>query len=148
MATKKTTNKAVETKEVKAIETKKVAKNEEKKNVCISIEEVSAMYDAAGIQCKNPEAKGNYRIMKGGSSLNIKPTKGYYIYSTDDDFEMVSQSKLSNKDLVVEKGTNSTDSKRPNTIICTTVDTLKDVLAVFAKNPLNQKVTETAIAVK
>ena len=39
MATKKTTNKAVET---KAIETKQVAKNEEKKNVCISIEEVSA----------------------------------------------------------------------------------------------------------
>lgn len=148
MATKKTTNKAVETKEVKAIETKQVAKNEEKKNVCISIEEVSAMYDEAGIQCKNPEAKGNYRIMKGGSSLNIKPTKGYYIYSTDDDYEMVSQSKLSNKDLVVEKGTNSTDSKRPNTIICTTVDTLKDVLAVFAKNPLNQKVTETAVAVK
>lgn len=139
------TNKAVET---KAIETKKVAKNEEKKNVCISIEEVSAMYDAAGIQCKNPNAKGNYRIMKGGSSLNIKPTKGYYIYSTDDDFEMVSQSKLSNKDLVVEKGTNSTDSKRPNTIICTTVDTLKDVLAVFAKNPLNQIVTETAPTVQ
>lgn len=148
MATKKTTNKAVETKEVKAIETKKVAKNEEKKNVCITIEEVSAMYDAAGIQCKNPNAKGNYRIMKGGSSLNIKPTKGYYIYSTDDDFEMVSQSKLSNKDLVVEKGTNSTDSKRPNTIICTTVDTLKDVLAVFAKNPLNQIVTETAPSVQ
>lgn len=148
MATKKTTNKEVETKEVKAIETKKVAKNEEKKNVCITIEEVSAMYDAAGIQCKNPNAKGNYRIMKGGSSLNIKPTKGYYIYSTDDDYEMVSQSKLSNKDLVVEKGTNSTDSKRPNTIICTTVDTLKDVLAVFAKNPLNQIVTETAPTVQ
>lgn len=145
MATKKTTNKAVET---KAIETKKVAKNEEKKNVCISIEEVSAMYDEAGIQCKNPNAKGNYRIMKGGSSLNIKPTKGYYIYSTDDDYEMISQSKLSNKDLVVEKGTNSTDSKRPNTIICTTVDTLKDVLAVFAKNPLNQIVTETAPTVQ
>lgn len=142
---KTTTKKAVET---KAIETKKVAKNEEKKNVCITIEEVSAMYDEAGIQCKNPEAKGNYRIMKGGSSLNIKPTKGYYIYSTDDDYEMISQSKLSNKDLVVEKGTNSTDSKRPNTIICTTVDTLKDVLAVFAKNPLNQKVTETAPTVQ
>lgn len=139
------TNKAVET---KAIETKKVAKNEEKKNVCVSIEEVSAMYVEAGIQCKNPNAKGNYRIMKGGSSLNIKPTKGYYIYSTDDDFEMVSHSKLSNKDLVVEKGTNSTDSKRPNTIICTTVDTLKDVLAVFAKNPLNQIVTEAALTAK
>lgn len=145
MATKKTTNKAVET---KAIETKKVAKNEEKKNVCVTIEEVSAMYVEAGIQCKNPGAKGNYRIMKGGSSLNIKPTKGYYIYSTDDDFEMISQSKLSNKDLVVEKGTNSTDSKRPNTIICTTVDTLKDVLAVFAKNPLNQIVTEAALTAK
>lgn len=145
MATKKTTNKAVET---KAIETKKVAKNEEKKNVCISIQEVTEMYAAAGIQCKNPNAKGNYRIMKGGSSLNIKPTKGYYIYSTADDFEMISQSKLTNKDLVVEKGTNAQDSTRPNTIICTTVETLKDVLAVYAKNPSNQVVAETAVAVQ
>lgn len=148
MAKTTKTTKAVETKEVKAIETKKVAKNEEKKNVCISIEEVSAMYAEAGIQCKNPGAKGNYRIMKGGSSLNIKPTKGYYIYTSEDDFEMISQSKLTNKDLVVEKGTNSQDSKRPNTVICTTVETLKDVLAVYAKNPLNQIVTEAALTAK
>ena len=148
MATKKTTNKAVETKEVKAIETKKVAKNEEKKNVCISIEEVSAMYDEAGIQCKNPEAKGNYRIMKGGSSLNIKPTKGYYIYSTDDDFTTIVGASVKAEDLVCEKGTNSQDDKRPNTVICKTVETLKELLALYAKNPLNQKVTETAVAVK
>lgn len=142
MATKKTT------KEVKAIEAKKVAKNEEKKNVCVSIEEVSAMYVEAGIQCKNPNAKGNYRIMKGGSSLNIKPTKGYYIYSTDDDFANITTSGLKTEDLVCEKGTNAQDSTRPNTVICTTVETLKKILAVYAKNPLNQIVTEAAVAVK
>lgn len=148
MATKKTTTKAVETKEVKAIETKKVAKNEEKKNVCITIEEVSAMYTEAGISCKNPKAKGNYRIMKGGSSLNIKPTKGYYIYSTNDDYANIASSGLKREDLVIEEGTNAQDNTRPNTIICKTVETLRELLAVYAKNPLNQIVTDTAIAVK
>lgn len=147
MATKKTTNVATKAIETKKAETK-VSKNEEKKNTFISIEEVSVMYAEAGIKCKNPNAKGNYRIMQGGSSLNIKPTKGYYIYSTDDDFANVSTSGLKTEDLVFEEGTNAQDSTRPNTVICTKVETLRKLLALYAQNPFNKIVTETAVAVK
>ena len=72
MATKKTTKvtetkatevKAPKTKEVK--ETKATKKNEEKKNVVltVSIDEVGKMYEEFGIKNYNPTAKGNYRIM-------------------------------------------------------------------------------------
>lgn len=160
MANVKTETKAVATKEVKKVapkaketktmtekEIKKVAekivekKNEEKVNL-LSIEEVTKMYSEAGISCKNPNAKGNYRIMKGGSSLNIKPTKGYYIYSNNDDYAQIASSGFKANDLVVEEGTNAQDKTRPNTIICKTTETLKELLKLYAMNPLNKVATE------
>ena len=135
---KKETTKVETTKEVKA--------NTDKINSVLTIEEVTTMYATAGIKCYNPDVKGNYRIMgyKGGSSLNIVPKKGEYrIYSTDTDYDTISQAGLKFEDLVLEKGTNSTDKARPNTIVCKTVDTLKALLGVYATNPLNA-LTKTA----
>lgn len=141
---KKSTNKKakeVVTAQVTAVEETKAVENTEKKNTMLKIEEVNALYQAAGIKVFNPEAKGNYRIMgfKGGSSLNIVPKKGEYrIYSTEDDFTAIKNAELKFDDLVVEAGTNSQDKARPNTIMCKTVDTLKALLAVYATNKANQ----------
>jgi len=148
--TKTTANKATANKEEKVMkETKKSTKkaetvkveNTEKKNTMLKIEEVTALYQEAGIKVFNPEAKGNYRIMgyKGGSSLNIVPKKGEYrIYSTEDDFTAIQNAELKFDDLVVEAGTNSNDKARPNTVVCKTVETLKALLAVYATNKANQ----------
>ena len=123
--------KAVAVKESKAVE------NSAKKDAFLSIEEITKLYQELGIKCANPQAKGNYRIMGSKSSLNVKPKKGYYIYTADSDYEELTKAELKFEDLIVEKGTNSQDKTRPNTVICTTLETLKAVLAVFAKNPLN-----------
>lgn len=135
--------------EVKAEETKteEVKPNQEKVNTTISIEEVTKLYEECGIKCYNPTGKGNYRIIGGakGSSLNLKPKKGeYIIYSTDEDYDLVKGAELKFEDLTLELGTNSRDKVRPNTIICKTVDTLKALLAVYAKNPMNQAVKAEA----
>lgn len=130
------TTKAPAKKEVAKVETKKI-ENAEKKNSFVTIQEATKMYEAAGIKCKNPEAKGNYRIMGSGSSLNIKPQKGYYIYSSDEDLELVQNAKIKASDLVIEKGTNAQDRIRPNTIICTVTDTLVALLKAYALNPKN-----------
>lgn len=132
VAVKEVATKAVEVKEVK---------NEDKVNF-ISIQEATQLYAEAGIKCKNPQAKGNYRIMGGGSSLNIKPKKGYYIYTSNDDFANISSSGIEAKDLVIEEGTNAQDKTRPNTIICSTLETLKELLALYAQNPFNKVATE------
>ena len=102
--------------------------------------EVTKLYSEYGIKCLNENAKGNYRIMGGakGSSLHVKPTKGYYIYSTNADFELIKNAELTCEDLIVEEGTNSSDRVRPNTIICKTVDTLKSLLQIYATNPFNK----------
>ena len=147
VANKKTTPvvKAEATKTVKteAKKTeKKAVENAEKKNEFISIEDVTKMYAELGIKCKNPTAKGLYRIMGSGSSLNVKPKKGYYIYTSDADMELVQSAGLKNEDLVIEGRTNAQDKQRPNTIICTALETLKVLLAVYAKNPANVLATE------
>lgn len=145
MATKKTT-KATETKatEVKAPKTKEVKetkapKNEEKKNVVltVSIDEVAKMYEEAGIKNYNPQAKGNYRIMgsKSGSSLNLRKTQ-YIIFSTDIDYEALKKAKIEGVELI-EKG-NSQDKSRPHKVVIQAVDTLKKALKVYASNPVNQ----------
>lgn len=129
-----------EVKEVKAVEKidkKEAVENSAKKDAFLSIEEITKLYQELGIKCANPQAKGNYRIMGSKSSLNVKPKKGYYIYTADSDYEELTKAELKFEDLIVEKGTNSQDKTRPNTVICTTLETLKAVLAVFAKNPLN-----------
>lgn len=137
------------TEEVKTEETKveepKVeevkTENANKANKMLNIQEVTEMYAQAGIKCYNPTAKGNYRIMgfKGGSSLNIVPKRGEYrIYSTDTDYDIVNQAGLKFDDLVIEKGTNSVDKARQNTIICKTIDTLKALLGIYATNTANK----------
>ena len=119
---------------------KKVVDNKDKKPQFLNIQEVTKLYSEYGIKCLNENAKGNYRIMGGakGSSLHVKPTKGYYIYSTNADFELIKNAELTCEDLIVEEGTNSSDRVRPNTIICKTVDTLKSLLQVYATNPFNK----------
>ena len=119
---------------------KKEVANKDKKPQFLNIQEVTKLYAEYGIKCHNANAKGNYRIMGGakGSSLNIKSTKGYYIYSTNADFELIKNAELTCEDLIVEEGTNSTDKTRPNTIICKTVDTLKSLLQIYATNPFNK----------
>ena len=126
------------TKEVKKVDTKKAVDNSAKKDAFLSIEEITKLYQELGIKCANPQAKGNYRIMGSKSSLNVKPKKGYYIYTADSDYEAITKAGLKFEDLVVEQGTNSQDKARPNTVICTTLATLKAVLAVYAKNPMNK----------
>lgn len=141
-ATKTTATKTTATKATKKTETKPAAvKNTEKKNTTISIEEVEKLYTAAGIRVANPGVKGNYRIMgsKKGSSLNLQKTK-YIIFSTDDDYAAVEAVKGKYQDLVLEKGGNSQDKSRPNRVEFTAVETLKALLAVYAKNPLNKVV--------
>ena len=89
--------------------------------------------------------------MGSGSSLNIKPTKGYYIYTSDSDMELVKSAGLKNEDLVIEGRTNAQDKQRPNTIVCTALETLKALLAVYAKNPANvlaKEETKPAVAAK
>ena len=119
---------------------KKVVDNKDKKPQFLNIQEVTKLYSEYGIKCLNENAKGNYRIMGGakGSSLHVKPTKGYYIYSTNADFELIKNAGLACEDLIVEEGTNSSDRVRPNTIICKTVDTLKSLLQIYATNPFNK----------
>lgn len=144
-ATRNALNKAIENGKATATETKsEVVKTEttntEKVNKMLNIQEITELYAEAGIKCYNPTAKGNYRIMgfKGGSSLNIVPKRGEYrIYSTDTDYDIVNQAGLKFEDLVIEKGTNSVDKARQNTIICKTIETLKGLLGVYATNPMN-----------
>lgn len=121
----------------KAVEETKAVKNEAKKDRVITIQEATKLYEEVGIKCKNPQAKGNYRIMGSGSSLNIKPKSGYYIYSSDEDLEFVQKAKIKAGDLVIEKGTNAQDKVRPNTVVCTAVETLKALLTAYALNPKN-----------
>ena len=119
---------------------KKAVDNKDKKPQFLNIQEVTKLYSEYGIKCLNENAKGNYRIMGGakGSSLHVKPTKGYYIYSTNADFELIKNAELACEDLIVEEGTNSSDRVRPNTIICKTVNTLKSLLQIYATNPFNK----------
>ena len=147
-AEKKTVTKKEALTEKVVTEEKKVVKNETKVTF-LNITEVMKLYSENGIKCYNENAKGNYRIMghKKGSSLNIKPTKGYYIYSTDVDFENITKAKLNCKDLVLEKETNN-DQCRKNVVICSTIETLKKLLAIYSQNELNKVVTEKAVVAK
>lgn len=148
-STKATANKATKAQATKVKEVKKVEKETAKTNATklnlVSIQEINELYKEAGITPYNPEGKGAYRIMgrKSGSSLNIKPTKGYYIYSTDTDFAALKEAKI--EGVTLEEGTNSTDKVRPNTVIITAIDALKAALKVYANN---YKVVATAEAEK
>lgn len=139
--TKKVATKATTAKNTKKVDNKKVD-NKAKVNQTVSIDEIVKMYKECGIKCYNPDAVGKYRIMgsKKGSSLNLQKNK-YIIYSTDVDFEEVQKVEKKYKDLVLVKGGNSQDKSRPNKVEFTALETLKAVLALYAKNPLNKVAT-------
>lgn len=132
--TKKVGTKKVENKEVKKVESKKV-ENKEKKN--IDMQAINQLLTEAGIKVFNPEAKGKYRIFgtQKGSSLNVQ-TKKFIIYSTDEDFKMVEDAKI--EGVTCEEGANSQDKARPNVVSVQTEELLKAVLAIYAKNVVNQ----------
>lgn len=132
--TKKVNTKKVENKEVQKVESKKV-ENKEKKN--IDMQAINQLLTEAGIKIFNPEAKGKYRIFgsKKGSSLNVQ-TKRFIIYSTDEDFKMVEDAKI--EGVTCEEGANSQDKARPNVVSFQTEELLKAVLAIYAKNAVNQ----------
>ena len=141
VATKANTAKKSTTKSTKKVDNKKVD-NKAKVNQTVSIDEIMKMYKECGIKCYNPDAVGKYRIMgsKKGSSLNLQKNK-YIIYSTEVDFEEVQKVEKKYKDLVLVKGGNSQDKSRPNKVEFTALETLKAVLALYAKNPLNKVAT-------
>jgi hypothetical protein len=139
-ATKTTTEKKVTAKPVKektvTTEKKATKTNKEKVDV-VTIQEISELMTKCGLNIYNPNCKGKYRIIgsKKGSSLNVT-TKGYFIYSTDEDFKLAQANKLA--DVVYEEGTNSIDRVRPNTVSTKKLDVLAKLLKVYAKNKLNR----------
>lgn len=129
---KKTTKKA----EKKTTENKAQKANSEIKNDILDIEGVMKLLASAKIKVYNPNAKGKYRIFgtQKGSSLNLQKT-GYTIYSTDTDFEAVKSAKV--EGVEVAEGANSQDKSRPNTVRVSCTKALKEVLKIYANNPVN-----------
>ena len=128
--TKKSVAKTAAKTEVKAIETKKVeTKNVNKVN--ITMDEVEKMFTEAGIGFKHNNC--NYRIITGGSSLNVHK-KEFAFYMTDADFEKVKTLKAT--DIKCTEGGNKQDKARPNSVFFTTVETLKMVIGAIAPKKL------------
>jgi len=128
--TKKSVAKTAAKTEVKAIETKKVeTKNVNKVN--ITMDEVEKMFTEAGIGFKHNNC--NYRIITGGSSLNVHK-KEFAFYMTDADFDKVKTLKAT--DIKCTEGGNKQDKARPNSVFFTTVETLKMVIGAIAPKKL------------
>lgn len=128
--TKKSVAKTAAKTEVKAIETKKTeTKNVNKVN--ITMDEVEKMLTEAGIGFKHNNC--NYRIITGGSSLNVHK-KEFAFYMTDADFEKVKSLKAT--DIKCTEGGNKQDKARPNSVFFTTVETLKMVIGAIAPKQL------------
>lgn len=126
----KTVTKPVAKTEVKAIETKKTeTKNVNKVN--ITMDEVEKMFTEAGIGFKHNNC--NYRIITGGSSLNVHKRE-FAFYMTNADFDRVKSLKAT--DIQCTENGNSQDKARPNTVIFNTVETLKMVLKAIAPKQL------------
>lgn len=132
-STKNVATKKVDTKNVKAIETKKVETKpvETKKvnatKINITMDEVEKMFTEAGIGFKHNNC--NYRIITGGSSLNVHSRK-FAFYMTDADFDKVKGLKAN--DIECKERDNAKDKDRPNSVFFTTVDTLKMVIGAIA----------------
>lgn len=124
VATKKVETTAVAKTETKKVETKPV-KNEAKIN--ITMDEIEKMFTEAGITFKTNNC--NYRIIQGGSSLNVHK-KDFVFYVTDADFETLSKVKAA--DIEAKEKGNAQDKSRPNYIRFTTVDTLKMIIQALA----------------
>lgn len=135
--TKKTT--PVATTEIAVVEnvTTPVVKNTDisnksVKNIILSFDDTMSLMNECGIGSKSHTR--NYRIMNGGSSIHVLKTK-YRIYMTPIDFELCG--KLNTSDIQLLANGNAVDIKRPHTVICSTVDTLKKVFECISKNALN-----------
>ena len=101
-------------------------------NKLLSFDDTMSLMNKCGIGSKSHTK--NYRIMNGGSSIHVLKTK-YRIYATTIDFELCNN--LKSNDIQLLKNDNAIDSKRPNTIVCNTVDALKKVFECISKNTLN-----------
>lgn len=124
------------TKSVPAVKTeaKVEAPKTETKNVTkinITMDEVEKMFTEAGIGFKHNNC--NYRIITGGSSLNVHKHR-FAFYMTDVDFEKVKSIKAA--DIECVKDGNKQAHTRPNSVFFTTVETLKMVIGAIAPKKL------------
>ena len=102
----------------------------------LTIDEIVDMYHNHGIGTySSVNNSTKYRIMRGGSSLNIK-SHGYVIYTTSVDYDNLKKCKFDSDVTMIENG-NSSDRKRCNVVSCTTKKSLDELLKVYAKNALN-----------
>lgn len=107
--------------------------NKSVKSKLLNFDETMQLMIDCGIGSKSHTKQ--YRIVNGGSSVHVLKSM-YRIYMTSIDFELVSQIANCN-DLQLMKNDNVVDEKRPHTVICTTVETLKKVFNAMKKNALN-----------
>lgn len=107
--------------------------NKSVKSKLLSFDETMSLMSECGIGSKSHTKQ--YRIINGGSSIHVLKSM-YRIYMTSIDFELVSQITNCN-DLQLMKNDNMVDEKRPHTVVCTTVETLKKVFNAMKKNALN-----------
>lgn len=126
----------VKTKSVPAVKTeaKVEAPKTETKNVTkinITMDEVEKLFTEAGIGFKHNNC--NYRIITGGSSLNVHKHR-FAFYMTDVDFEKVKSLKAA--DIECVKDGNKQAHTRPNSVFFTTVETLKMVIGAIAPKKL------------
>lgn len=101
-------------------------------NKLLNFDDTMILMNKCGIGSKSHTK--NYRIINGGSSIHVLKTK-YRIYATTIDFDLCASIKSS--DIQLLKNDNIVDVKRPHTIVCSTVDTLKKVFECISKNTLN-----------
>lgn len=101
-------------------------------NKLLSFDDTMILMNKCGIGSKSKTK--NYRIMNGGSSIHVLKTK-YRIYATTIDFKLCSN--LKSNDIQLLENDNAVDVKRPHTIVCSTVDTLKKIFECISKNALN-----------
>lgn len=129
--TKKSTTAVAPVTTTAVVESKPVA-NKSITNKLLNFDDTMKLMNECGIGSKSHTK--NYRIMNGGSSIHVLKTK-YRIYATTIDFELCNN--LKSNDIQLLENDNIVDTKRPHTIICGTVDTLKKVFECISKNALN-----------
>jgi len=112
------------------------AKNATKNNVTRTFDgDFTKLFHAHGIGVYSTRNQSTaYRIMRDGSSLNVKK-RGFVIYTTDRDIENVENAKLDG--VTVERNTNSTDKVRPHIVRVSDFETLEKVLDAYAQNANN-----------
>lgn len=104
-----------------------------KVSAILSFDDTMALMQKCGIGSKSHTK--NYRIMNGGSSIHVLKTM-YRLYVTGVDFDNCKNLKSS--DLQLLENDNAVDVKRPHTIVCRSVDTLKSVFNALALNTANK----------